>query len=86
MPWMPEVFSTPIADARRAQGEAMPTNDAVPYYEGIMANEPDALICSFAGPESTIRASGTWRVEGGYAPSFLGRSTGWASATRWWRT
>ncbi len=49
MPWMPEVFTAPIADARRAEGEAMHTNDAVPYYEGIMANEPDALIRSFAG-------------------------------------
>ena len=40
MPGMPEVFSTPIANARRALGKAMPTNDAVPYFEGIMANVP----------------------------------------------
>jgi hypothetical protein len=45
---MPEVFSPPIAEARRA-AEATPTNDAVPYYEGIMAEEPDALVRSFAG-------------------------------------
>ncbi len=49
MPWMPEVFSSPIAQARRAEEEAAHTNDAVPYYEGIMAEEPDALIRSFAG-------------------------------------
>jgi hypothetical protein len=48
MPWMPEVFIAPIAESLRAE-EAAPTNDAVPYYEGIMANEPDALIRSFAG-------------------------------------
>jgi SnoaL-like domain len=48
MPWMPEVFMAPIAESLRAE-EAAPTNDAVPYYEGIMANEPDALIRSFAG-------------------------------------
>jgi hypothetical protein len=48
MPWMPEVFTAPIADAWRAQ-QAAPTNDAIPYYEGIMADEPDALIRSFAG-------------------------------------
>ncbi len=48
MPWMPEVFSAPIAEARRA-ADAAPTNDAVPYYEGIMAEEPDALVRSFAG-------------------------------------
>ncbi len=44
MPWMPEVFAAPIAEAMRAR-----TNDAVPYYEGIMAEDPDALIRSFAG-------------------------------------
>ena len=48
MPWMPEVFTVPIAGERRAE-EATPTNDAVPYYEGILAEEPNALIRSFAG-------------------------------------
>src|SRR5215212_1450033 len=47
MPWMPEVFTAPIAEARRAE-EATPANDAVPYYEGIMASEPEALVRSFA--------------------------------------
>ncbi|HZC83066.1 MAG TPA: hypothetical protein VE194_01470 [Rubrobacter sp.] len=48
MPWMPEVFTAPIAEARRAQQNTR-ANDAIPYYEGIMADEPDALIRSFAG-------------------------------------
>jgi SnoaL-like protein len=48
MPWMPEVFTAPIAEARRAE-EAAHANDAVPYYEGIMAEEPGALVRSFAG-------------------------------------
>src|SRR5215204_2340106 len=48
MPWMPEVFSAPIAESLRAE-EAALRNDAVPYYEGILAEEPDALIRSFAG-------------------------------------
>jgi len=48
MPWMPEVFAAPIAESLRAE-ESATTNDAVPYYEGIMAEEPDALIRSFAG-------------------------------------
>src|SRR3712207_9355087 len=47
MPWMPEVFTAPIAEALRAQ-EAPSANDAIAYYEGIMADEPDALIRSFA--------------------------------------
>jgi hypothetical protein len=48
VPWMPEVFTAPIADARREQGAAS-ANDAVPYYEGILANQPEALVRSFAG-------------------------------------
>ena len=39
MPWMPEVFSAPIAESLRAIA-----NDAVPYYEEIMADEPEALV------------------------------------------
>ena len=49
MPWMPEVFTRPLTEARRADEETAPTNDGVPYYEGILAEEPGALICSFAG-------------------------------------
>ena len=48
MPWMPEVFTAPIAEARRAEGDAR-ANDAIAYYEGILAGEPDALVRSFAG-------------------------------------
>src|ERR687894_2920901 len=47
MPWMPEFFTAPIAEALRGQ-EAAGANDAVAYYEGIMAGEPDALVRSFA--------------------------------------
>ena len=54
MPWMPEVFTAPIAEARRAQDEATSTNDAVPYYEGILADEPDALVRSFAARQPVL--------------------------------
>jgi hypothetical protein len=56
MPWMPEVFSAPLAEARRAQeeGEATSTNDAVPYYEGILPDEPDALVRSFAARQPVL--------------------------------
>ncbi|MDP8925378.1 MAG: nuclear transport factor 2 family protein, partial [Actinomycetota bacterium] len=62
MPWMPEVFTAPIAEARRAE-EAALTNDAVPYYEGIRAEEPDPLIRSFAG-EPRISDPRVGHVEG----------------------
>ena len=45
---MPEVFTAPIAEARRAEDVAR-ANDAIAYYEGILAGEPDALVRSFAG-------------------------------------
>jgi hypothetical protein len=63
MSWMPEVFTAPIAEARRAQEEAARTNDAVPYYEGIMADEPDALVRSFAG-QPVLDDPRVGRIEG----------------------
>ncbi len=66
MPSMPEVFSAPIAVARRAQeeGEATGTNDAVPYYEGILADEPDALVRSFAARRPVLDDPRVGYVEG----------------------
>jgi len=63
MPWMPEVFTAPIAEARRAE-EAGPTNDAIPYYEGIMADEPDALVRSFAAQQPVLDDPRAGYVEG----------------------
>ncbi|MDP8952000.1 MAG: hypothetical protein M3N18_07155, partial [Actinomycetota bacterium] len=62
MPWMPEVFSAPIAQARRTE-DAAHTNDAVPYYEGIMAEEPEALVRSFVG-EPLVHDPRVGHVEG----------------------
>ena len=64
MPWMPEVFTAPIAEARRAQDEATSTNDAVPYYEGILADEPDALVRSFAARQPVLDDPRVGYVEG----------------------
>src|SRR5688572_6202005 len=65
MPWMPEVFTTPLAEARRAQyEEATTTNDAVPYYEGILADEPDALVRSFAARQPVLDDPRVGYVEG----------------------
>jgi SnoaL-like domain len=47
MPWMPEAFAAPIADTRSERDDAS-ANDALPYYEGILANQPEALVRSFA--------------------------------------
>src|ERR671933_989400 len=48
MPWMPEAFTGPVADALTGR-EGASNTDAVPYYEGILAEEPGALVRTFAG-------------------------------------
>jgi hypothetical protein len=47
MPWPPELFSAP-ALARLQEKWQREKLDAVPYYDGLMAGEPDALVRSFA--------------------------------------
>src|SRR5918994_1471843 len=65
MPWMPEVFTTRMAAARRVQDEeTASTNDAVPYYEGILADEPDALVRSFAARQPVLDDPRVGYVEG----------------------
>src|SRR5215213_6866347 len=48
MPWQPELFSAPalqrLLDKRRREKLA-----AVPYFDGLLSGEPDALLESFAG-------------------------------------
>jgi hypothetical protein len=63
MPWMPEVFTAPIAEARRAEGEAR-ANDAIAYYEGILAGQPNALVRSFAAGQPRVNDPRVGHVEG----------------------
>ena len=47
MPWAPELFSAPVLERwlqQRRQEKVM----VVPYFDGLMAGEPDALVESFA--------------------------------------
>ena len=47
MPWLPELFSAPALAKleEKAQHELV----TVPFFDGLMAGEPDALVKSFAG-------------------------------------
>ena len=48
MPWVPELFSAPVLERvkdRLRQADLV----TVPYFDGLMAGEPDALVKSFAG-------------------------------------
>jgi hypothetical protein len=48
MPWVPELFSEPVLErlTEKRQRERLA---AVPYFDGLMAGELDALVKSFAG-------------------------------------
>lgn len=84
MPWIPEAFVAPIAGARRAQ-EAARVNDAVAYYEGIMAGENPTRSCAPSphSPSWMIPASAAWRARGVHVPLPVRRRTGCAAP--WWR-
>ena len=62
MPWLPELFSAPalqkILDQRHQEELA-----AMPFFDGLLAGEPDALIDSFAG-EPKLEDPVRGRVEG----------------------
>ncbi len=76
MPWLPELFSAPalaqIEDRlRRAR------LDLVPYFDGFLTGETDALIQSFAG-EPEVHYPDRGRVKGARA------FTAYAAATKAW--
>lgn len=48
MPWVPELFSASVLERLKKDGRWDEVG-TVPYFEGLMAGEPDALIKSFAG-------------------------------------
>jgi hypothetical protein len=76
MPWVPELFSAPVLqdlqDKRRRDRLV-----AVPFFDGLLAAEPDALVESFAGePELYDPVRG--RVKGAQAfEEFAKATTAW---------
>jgi hypothetical protein len=64
MPWVPELFSAPALERLREklrQDELV----TVPYFDGLMAGEPDALIKSSpASPSCTTPYADASRARG----------------------
>ncbi len=48
MPWAPELFSAPVL-ARLEEERQHELRVTVPYFDGLLTGETDALIDSFAG-------------------------------------
>ena len=76
MPWAPELFTTPalqrLLDERRRDALV-----AVPYFDGFLAGEPDALIESFTG-EPMLYDPVRGRVKGVPAfKAFVAHMTDW---------
>ena len=76
MPWLPELFSAPvlqrILDKRRRD-----TLVAVPYFDGLMAGDPDPLVESFAG-EPEVHDPVRGRIKGVAAfPAFVAETSAW---------
>ena len=47
MPWAPELFSAPVLE--RIQDKWQRELETVPFFDGLMADELDALVGSFDG-------------------------------------
>jgi ketosteroid isomerase-like protein len=76
MPWVPELFTAPVLqellDKRRRAALV-----AVPYFDGLLAGEPDALVESFAG-EPEVHDPVRGRIKGARAfEAFIAETAAW---------
>jgi hypothetical protein len=63
MPWVPELFSAPVLARFEAKQQRKVVD--VPYFDGLLAGEVDALVESFAG-EPRLHHPLRGHIEGGY--------------------
>jgi hypothetical protein len=75
MPWSPELFSAPVLE--RLEHKRRHDVVAIPYFDGLMAGEPDALVKSFAAvPEVYVPVRG--RIKGTRAfEAFVSETSSW---------
>jgi SnoaL-like domain len=76
MPWLPELFTAPalqrLLDERRRESLV-----AVPYFDGLMAGDPDPLVESFVG-EPEVHDPVRGRVKGEAAfRAFVAEASAW---------
>jgi hypothetical protein len=76
MPWVPELFSAPVLERvkEKLRRDELVT---VPYFAGLMAGEPDALVESFAG-EPELHDPVRGRIKGTRAfEAFVTETNAW---------
>ncbi|HEY7835890.1 MAG TPA: nuclear transport factor 2 family protein [Solirubrobacteraceae bacterium] len=75
MPWLPEQFSQPVLAQLEAKRQRKLVT--VPYFDGLMTGEVDALVNSFAG-EPELHDPVRGRVKGRRAfDTFVSEQTAW---------
>jgi hypothetical protein len=76
MPWVPELFSAPVLQQvldKRRRDELVD----MPYFDGLLADEPDALVESFAG-EPVVYDPVRGRIKGEQAfRAFVAETSAW---------
>jgi hypothetical protein len=78
MPWIPELFSEPALEHIRE--ETSGALSAVPYFQGVMTGETEALVGSFAG-EPELHHPVRGRVKGRRAfERFVSDTNAWLAA------
>jgi SnoaL-like domain len=76
MPWVPELFSSSVLHQLQEKWQRE-TLEAVPYFDGLMAGEHDALVKSFAG-EPELHDPVRGRVKGVRAfEAFVSARSAW---------
>ena len=77
MPWYPDLFSAPLLERIRRDAADARAAEPVPYFDGVMSGETDALVGSFAyEPELHHPVRG--RVRGRRAfERFVADTNGW---------
>ena len=82
MPWMPELFSTPVVQ-RVLDKQRQERLVALPFFDGLLAGEPDALVGSFAGePRLCDPVRGSRRRRAGVPRVLAARAAAWLPAAQ----
>ncbi|HKE78553.1 MAG TPA: nuclear transport factor 2 family protein [Solirubrobacteraceae bacterium] len=77
MPWVPELFSAPVLETWLQKRRNAPRR--VPYFDGLLAGEVDALVQSFAG-EPELHHPVRGRIKGGRAfAAYVADTNAWLS-------